>query len=707
MPGFRFPVSVPASLSELFERIRELLPQLELKVLPNRPVGTTETVIAHGLKSTPVFVVTGNPHCIAIVKETRRANGKHIYLKATNACVVNVWTLAIGSLGASIVPDGGYRMPDWDPAGDALGDHKFSIDSADEAADGYDYAETKIVAGSGTSIANITGTHGKALQVSATGDHLVKASDTDGVPGTVMRKTINSPTVERTLTVDGDGVEVVAFNTIAQADPISFASTLYAAHLDDPALFSSVVCAFYKVVGGGANFVVSFNPDYTEWEEIRPGVFKSTLSGQGSIRDYIADGIVPVAGMRVASVNPTEYPMNLAYDEIRTGVYIITNPGYTGTIGEPDYSESYAVLERAPELDASADFASGCVFQVNQGEGAGKYFRMTNTQPIVLGTDELTWEILDTYTATATDNLLTASQLARASETPNTTALVASVGSPSAWLEFPTLAGTPNLDTYKAGRTEVHALARLHISGSAGSSTWLECEVVRDPGGADTVLETITTSPVVSATDVVVTAFVDDATDQDLAGDRIGMRIRARSDSTTPAAIAVTWSDPAHSTRLLTPMSLAVGGTDDHQALTAISRGFAADGAEARAYRHPRRSSAAVPAVPLSLVDGNLTPDPTADIVILSDEVTINRIDSSQWPNGVGFLTLYFTTAGHLANLAGTAGDMKSLDLGNFGGRPTDQVATLDVGSGAVVDLMLLSGSWHLRSYSAGTVTYP
>ena len=470
--------------------------------------------------------------------------------------------------------------------------------------------------------------HKAAVTVPAADDHQVGTSAADITAakwGPLASKTRgDNLTIEAHVETDPTLGEQVVFSTIAQADPISFASTLYAAHLDDPALFSSVVCAFYKVVGGGANFVVSFNPDYTEWEEIRPGVFKSTLLGQGSVRDYIPAGITPVAGMRVASVNPTEYPMNFPYDEIRTGVYIVTNPGYTGTVGEAGYRVDYAVLERAPELDASTDFASGCVFQVNQGLGAGKYFRMTNTQPIVLGTDELTWEMLDSYTATASDKLLTASQLARASETPNITALVASNGSPSAWLKFPTLAGTPNLDTYRAGRTEAWILARLHAAGSEGSITWLECLVVRDPGGDDATLETINTSPVTNLTDEIIKAHVDDATDQDLAGDGIGLWIRARSDSTTPAAIAVTWSDPAHSTRLLTPMTLAVGGTDDHQALTPASRGFVAgEEAAARARCHPMASIEPglitwVPGADVATVDGLLTLPPKTNAVRIS-----------------------------------------------------------------------------------------
>ena len=592
--AFRFSLQPPKTLQELFERVRDLLPQVEVKVLASREIDTSETPIAHGLRQVPIFVCPGSPHSISIIRKTRSPDSQCIYLRAAKKVVADIWVVAIGSIGARQIENGGYHYPDWDPAGDALGDHKFSVDAADEVAAGYDYADTKIVAGTGTSVTKVTGSHGKALQIACTvapDDHLVKARNTDATTvGGLMEKTINSPTIERTLTVDGDGVEVVAFNTLAQADPISFESTLYAAHLDDPALFSPVVCAFYKVVGGGGNFVTSFNPNYTNWIEIRPGVFQSSISGQGSIRDYIPDGITPVAGMRVASVNPTEYPMSFAYDRIRTGVYIITNPGYTGTVGQPGYSEDYAVLERVPELDASADFASGCVFQVSQGEGAGKYFRLTNTQPINLGTDELTWEILDTYTPTASDNLLNAAQLARASETPNTTALVASDGSPSTPLDFPTLAGTPNLDTYKAGRTEVHVLARLHIAGEAGSITWLECQVIRDPGGDDEVLETISTSPITNTSDEVIKAHIDDDEDQDLAGDRIGLRIVAKSDSATPAAIAVTWSDPAHSTRLLTPMTLAVGGSDDHQALTMASRGFVAgEEADARAFGHPQR----------------------------------------------------------------------------------------------------------------------
>jgi len=388
--------------------------------------------------------------------------------------------------------------------------------------------------------------------------------------GGLIEKTINSPTIERTLTVDADGVEVVAFNTIAQADPISFESTLYAAHLDDPQWFGNVKCVFG--IQGCIQALFSGS-----WTELRPGAWRFDFGTNLSGSTWFDNVAVAVGDLVFAWC-----PALVEEDWPRTGIYVVRAIGSDST-GER------AVLERVDWADAAQDFANGMVVRISEGSALlqGKYFRLTTTGPIVLETTPLYWEKLDSYTGTASDNLLTSAQLARASETPNTTALVASDGSPSAWLEFPTLAGTPNLDTYKAGRTEAWVLARLHAAGEDGSIAWLETQVVRDPGGDDEVLETINTSPISNTTDEIIKAHVDDPDDQDLAGDRISFRVRARSDSATPAAIAVTWSDPAHSTRLLTPMTLAVGGTDDHQALTAVSRGFAADGAAARAYRHP------------------------------------------------------------------------------------------------------------------------
>ena len=93
--AFRFSLVPPSSLLELFERVRELLPQIgpASTIIPNVEVGIEETAIAHGLGSAPSMVRTSTPHCLAIVGQTRQADIKCIYLHASNLCVVDVEVL--------------------------------------------------------------------------------------------------------------------------------------------------------------------------------------------------------------------------------------------------------------------------------------------------------------------------------------------------------------------------------------------------------------------------------------------------------------------------------------------------------------------------------------------------------------------------------------------------------------------------------------
>jgi len=453
--------------------------------------------------------------------------------------------------------------------------------------------------------------HKAAVTVPAADDHQVGTSAADITAakwGPLASKTRgDNLTIEAHVETDPTLGEQVVFSTISQADPIAFASTLYAAHLDDPAWFGSVKCVFGTQGCGQVLFSGG-------WTQLRSGVWQFGIGMDLSGTTWF-DSVTVAPGDLVFAWCPALAEV----DWPRTGIYVVRTPGNDST-GEK------AILERVDWADSAQDFANGMVVYTLDGSELlkNKYFRLTTTGPVVLETTPLYWEKLDSYEQTASDNLLTAAQLARASETPNTTALVASVGSPSSPLDFPTLAGAPNLDTYKAGRTEAWALARLHIAGADGSVTWLEIQVVRDPGGDDEVLETITTSPITNATDEIIKAHVDDPDDQDLAGDSIGLRIRAYSDSATPAAIAVTWSDPAHSTRLLTPMTLAVGGTDDHQALTPASRGFVAgEEAAARARCHPMASIEPglitwVPGADVATVDGLLTLPPKTNAVRIS-----------------------------------------------------------------------------------------
>jgi hypothetical protein len=87
---FRFSSQPPKSLGELFERLRDLLPQLDPVVLHNIQVNTTITTVAHGQKSTPKMWKPGAPHCLAIVAEAAPMDSKNIYLRASNKCVVDI-----------------------------------------------------------------------------------------------------------------------------------------------------------------------------------------------------------------------------------------------------------------------------------------------------------------------------------------------------------------------------------------------------------------------------------------------------------------------------------------------------------------------------------------------------------------------------------------------------------------------------------------
>lgn len=143
----------------------------------------------------------------------------------------------------------------------------------------------------------------------------------------------------------------------------------------------------------------------------------------------------------------------------------------------------------------------------------------------------------------------------------------------------------------------------------------------------------------------------------------------------------------------------AGGGVVDHRS-TSNRNARNADGTG----QHQRRFVDDVALPPVSLDgSGNLTPDPTANIVLLSSEVTINRIDTSQWPTGCGRLALFFAVKGHIVNEAGSSGSFGGVNLGNFGGLSGAEAAQLDVGADAVVELLLIAGSWNLSFANAGS----
>jgi len=113
--GLRYPTSRCKSLPELEDRVRELVRQLEPVVLENRVIETTETIVAHGLGEVPGWIGWDPPHCVAIIRQTRAADHRNIYLQATNRCVINVRVLRAGPLLAGQMPNGGFTLPDWFP----------------------------------------------------------------------------------------------------------------------------------------------------------------------------------------------------------------------------------------------------------------------------------------------------------------------------------------------------------------------------------------------------------------------------------------------------------------------------------------------------------------------------------------------------------------------------------------------------------------
>ena len=90
MAALRFPTHPPQTLQELFERVRDVVRQLETKELRNVEVETTETAVAHGLGHVPSWVGMPIPHCLSLVRQTKRPDDKCIYLRASNKCVVHV-----------------------------------------------------------------------------------------------------------------------------------------------------------------------------------------------------------------------------------------------------------------------------------------------------------------------------------------------------------------------------------------------------------------------------------------------------------------------------------------------------------------------------------------------------------------------------------------------------------------------------------------
>jgi hypothetical protein len=266
---FRFPTSIPKTLTEMWERLRECVRQLEPVILKNVAIGTTETAVAHGLGERPAWFGWDPPHCIAIVRQTRDPDQKCVYLRATNPCLIDLKFVRGGPFKAS---NGRHDLADWDPAGSALGDHKVATDSADEAASGAGY-----------------------LLAKHSNNGNVKFS-LDSSSGRRVRGDVEFPTPE----VEG--------------------AYLYAARLPDQYLRTPVRALQQWGQGYGC--------DWSQWTQISGGfgTYVWRANRVGAIQLYPLGGMVPAVGDRVLCLLGLD-PGASPYD----GVYEILDPGSATT----------------------------------------------------------------------------------------------------------------------------------------------------------------------------------------------------------------------------------------------------------------------------------------------------------------------------------------------------------------------------------------
>ena len=356
----------------------------------------------------------------------------------------------------------------------------------------------------------------------------------------------------------------------------------------------------------------------------------------------------------------------------------------------------YATMQRAPDADATADFSNGMYVLVEGGlVRHGETWQATLPSPFELDVNAQAWASVTAPTPADSDVLLTAAELSLASPTVQTaTVSVTASGGEQTLLtctEYDDALGGTTIPGTSPWR------AHCQISNFvAGDGPTVITVYVRGNGqsGARPWLLLATTQPL-QTTDygnflAVGTLGIDYAL---AAGEKLQAKFTATTTSTTPVAVALIFNDSPHSTYLEVPAVFGNAGTDDHTQL--INRNVLnPDGSG----QHQRRFVDDVALPPVSLDgSGNLTPDPTANIVLFSTEVTVNRIDTSQWPNGkVGRLTLFFLQKGHVGNLVGISGSFAQVQMGDFGGLSGAQGEQADFGYDGLINLVLIGGDWNL-----------
>jgi hypothetical protein len=358
---------------------------------------------------------------------------------------------------------------------------------------------------------------------------------------------------------------------IAVPDPIfvdtyQYKSTFMPAKLGDRAVHQTVDAVFCMMVGASGGLLASIFDQATvnAWEEIRPGVWRARILGQGAIEGYI-EGVTPFAGMRLlaAFVMHAEYPgADLpAEDKPRQGIYVLTNPGFNWNEETRTYTSTYAQLERAQDFTTGEDIADGCIVRIANGNiNGGKWARLTTTGAIEIGTTDLEFERLDSYSPIRGDNLLTEAQTATMGDGEGDTLnLSATAAEPGVWVTFPTVAGTPNAQTYPAGRTRWKVWCYL-LSGDPEETTTIECQIVKYIAIDNvTVLAEAETDLINGGSAVFplyLTTHADVNNDQTLGGAKLAVRYRLTTTSATQVVVRFRYGDMLYQTRVDTPLTI-------------------------------------------------------------------------------------------------------------------------------------------------------
>jgi hypothetical protein len=320
------------------------------------------------------------------------------------------------------------------------------------------------------------------------------------------------------------------------------------------------------MVGASGGLLASIFDQATvnAWEEIRPGVWRARILGQGAIEGYI-EGVTPFAGMRLlaAFVMHAEYPgADLpAEDKPRQGIYVLTNPGFNWNEETRTYTSTYAQLERAQDFTTGEDIADGCIVRIANGNiNGGKWARLTTTGAIEIGTTDLEFERLDSYSPIRGDNLLTEAQTATMGDGEGDTLnLSATAAEPGVWVTFPTVAGTPNAQTYPAGRTRWKVWCYL-LSGDPEETTTIECQIVKYIAIDNvTVLAEAETDLINGGSAVFplyLTTHADVNNDQTLGGAKLAVRYRLTTTSATQVVVRFRYGDMLYQTRVDTPLTI-------------------------------------------------------------------------------------------------------------------------------------------------------